>query len=234
MRFPGLLFTFEGIEGCGKTTQMDLAEASLRRTSYEVFRTREPGGTPVGERIRSVFLAAEHRFMAPVTELMLVEACRAQLVRERIRPELERGSLVLCDRFTDATLAYQGYGRGLDLDLIEGLNRLAGDGIEPDRTFLFDCPVEVGLRRMRRRYQEADDSVIRPGPDRLEAEERAFHERIREGYLAIGSKHGGRIRILDTTREKERVHLEVMEHVWAAVREREEQCPLRKSSDRSG
>jgi len=166
---------------------------------------------------------------------MLIEACRAQLVREKIRAELARGALVLCDRFTDATLAYQGFGRGLDLELIERLNRLACEEIEPDLTFLFDCPVEVGLGRLHGRYQQGGGSGTPGGrPDRLEGEERAFHERVRQGYLSIAAKQAQRILTLDATRQEETVHRAVMQHVREVLRRRETPCPLRESSVRSG
>ena len=125
-----MFVTFEGIEGCGKTTHMGLAAERLASEGYPVVQTREPGGTRIGEQIRSVLLSPEHGNMSPVAELLLYEACRAQLIAELVRPELETGSLVLCDRYFDATTAYQGYGRGLDLDLIERLNDAAGQGID--------------------------------------------------------------------------------------------------------
>jgi dTMP kinase len=228
----GVLFTFEGIEGSGKTTQMELVAAVLDLEGYRVIRTREPGGTVIGERIRSVLLAAEHHTMAPVTELMLIQACRAQLVREVIRPGLEGAGVILCDRFTDATIAYQGFGRGLDLNLIERLNQVASDGIEPDLTLLFDCPVEVGFQRIARRYGQGKQPETQPGPDRLEAEERAFHERVCEGYRVLASSQGARIRVLDAAGDKETTHRAVMGHIRKALEEKG--CRSRRSSARIG
>jgi dTMP kinase len=215
-----MFITFEGIEGCGKTTHLSLAAESLVSKGYPVLQTREPGGTRIGERIRSVLLSPEHRNMSPMTELLLYEACRAQLIAEHVQPELEKGSLVLCDRYTDATMAYQGFGRGLDLDLVDRLNHLAGQGIEPDLTVLLDCSVEEGLQRIRTRYERDEKGNRQGGPDRLEAEERAFHERIRQGYLRLAEKHKGRIRRVDSSEEVEVVHAKVMDCLCQAMKER--------------
>jgi len=215
----GVLITFEGVEGAGKTTQMRRAESSLRRAGHAVFVTREPGGTRIGERVRELLLAPEHRNMSPVTELMLYEACRAQIVAEIIRPQLERGSVVLCDRFSDATVAYQGHGRGLDLDLIAALNRTAVGDAEPDLTLILDCPVAEGLARVRGRLGDGADG--RPaGLDRLESEALAFHERVRSGYLAIAAGAPARVRVLDTRREPDAVHEEIMVHISRLLRAR--------------
>jgi len=226
----GVFFSFEGIEGSGKTTQLELASKALEEGGCLVFHTREPGGTAIGEKIRSVLLGAEHRDMSPIAELLLIQACRAQLMAEKIRPELEQGKVVLCDRFTDATLAYQGYGRGLNLDLIEFLNRTASGGIEPDLLLLFDCPVAEGFQRLQRRYQEAGKPEAWKGPDRMEAEGRLFHEKVRQGYLALASSRGTRIRVLDATRDRSAIHQEVMVHIWRTIKDKG--CLLTKSSDR--
>lgn len=159
--------------------------------------------------------------MSPVAELLLYEACRAQLSVERVRPELEAGKLVLCDRYFDATTAYQGYGRGLDLDLIEHLNDAAGQGIEPDVTILLDCTVEKGFERIRSRYQDHARQGGQGAPDRMETEDRAFHERIRNGYLTLAERHGHRIRIVDASRDVEQVHGKVMDCLHQALKERE-------------
>lgn len=215
----GVFITFEGIEGCGKTTQMRRAEASLRQGGHPVFLTREPGGTRIGERIREVLLAPEHGSMAPLTELLLYEACRAQIVTELIRPELARRSVVLCDRFSDATVAYQGYGRALDLELIDSLNRTAVGGTEPDLTLLLDCPVELGLARVRGRLGTGAGGGP-GGLDRLESEATAFHQRVRDGYLAIAARDPGRVRVLDARRDADAVHEESMLHISRLLRER--------------
>lgn len=213
----GMFITFEGIEGSGKTTQMRLAAAKLATDGHPVFETREPGGTQIGEQIRSVLLSPENGSMSPITELLLYEACRAQLIAEQIRPELEKGSLVLCDRYFDATTAYQGYGRGLDLDLVERLNRIAGQGIEPDLTILLDCTVEQGLERIQDRYRNGPKGVGTGSPDRMESEDKAFHEKIRQGYLCLAEKHGRRIRLVDASEDAETVHARVMDHLGKAL-----------------
>ena len=213
----GLFITFEGIEGSGKTTHMGLTAEKLASEGRPVFRTREPGGTRIGEKIRSVLLSPDHGNMSPVTELLLYEACRAQLIAEQVRPELEKGSLVLCDRYFDATTAYQGFGRGLDLDLVEGLNRIAGQGIEPDLTILLDCTVEQGLERIRGRYRNEPKGSCSGAPDRMESEDKAFHERIRQGYLRLAEKYGQRIRLVDASGDLETVHARVMDCLGKAL-----------------
>jgi dTMP kinase len=216
-----MFITFEGIEGSGKTTHMGLAAEELRSRGYSVIRTREPGGTLIGEQVRTVLLSPEHGNMSPVTELFLYEACRAQLIAECIRPELEAGNLVLCDRYFDATTAYQGYGRGLDLDLIERLNDAAGQGLEPDLTILLDCTVETGFERIRSRYRNDSAKGGEGAPDRMETEDRAFHERIRRGYLRLAEKHDHRIRVVDATGALEDVQGKVMDCLRQALKERE-------------
>jgi dTMP kinase len=216
-----MFVTFEGIEGCGKTTQMGLAAERLVSEGSRVVQTREPGGTRIGEQIRSVLLSPEHGNMSPVAELLLYEACRGQLVAELVRPELEKGALVFCDRYFDATTAYQGYGRGLDLDLIEGLNDAAGQGIAPDLTILLDCTVEKGFERIRSRYQDQSRKGGQGAPDRMETEDTAFHERIRNGYLTLAEKHGHRIRVVDASGGLEEVHRKVMDCLRQVLKERD-------------
>jgi len=226
----GLFITFEGVEGAGKTTQMDLVEARLKAAGLPVFRTREPGGTVIGEQIRSVLLARQSAGMDPLAELFLIEAARAQLVAERIRPEIEAGSVVLCDRFTDATLAYQGYGRGMDVALIEELNEAATAGLRPDLTLLLDCPTETGLERIRRRLSGTSREG---GPDRMEAESRGFHERVRQGYLRLAAADPVRIRVVDGVGRVEEVQERVFEHIQRLIEKPEAACRLRRSSDRT-
>jgi dTMP kinase len=190
----GLFITFEGVEGSGKTTQLQTLRSQLTAAGRDVVETRDPGGTAIGTQIRSVLLDHENRGMAEVAELCLYEASRAQLVREVIRPALAQGRIVLCDRFTDSTVAYQGYGRGLDLNVIARLNAMATDGVSPDLTLLLDLDPEVGLARARRRVCQE-----RASQDRIEQEEMSFHRRVRDGYRALAAAEPGRVAILDAS-----------------------------------
>lgn len=182
----GLLVTFEGPEGSGKTTLIEALAARLGERGCEALILREPGGTDIGERIRSILLDMASRDMCAETELLLMEASRAQLVREKIVPALEAGLLVLCDRFADASVAYQGFGRGLGDKLVERLNRFATGGLQPDLTFLCMLPPAAGRARL----------VQRP-TDRLDRETLAFHERVYEGYLAMAASRQARMVVLD-------------------------------------
>ena len=196
-----LFITFEGVEGSGKTTQIQRLKKYLTQKGIRCKVTREPGGCPVSEKIRKILLNPDHGEMVPTTELLLYEAARAQHVEEVIKPFLERGGVILCDRFSDASLAYQGYGRRIDLKWIQGLNRLSSQGIRPDVTFLLDCPSDVGLRRAIRRNR----TLKQEGEDRFEREEVEFHRRVREGYLAIARKEPDRVKVIDTRQGEERV-----------------------------
>ncbi len=190
----GLFITFEGGEGSGKTTQLRLLARRLRAFPEEVVETRDPGGTTIGKEIRTLLLSPESVRMSESAELLLYEASRAQLVREVIAPALARGAIVLSDRFTDSTLAYQGYGRGLDRNLIHRLNQLATAGLRPDLTLLLDVDPQVGLARCARMA-----SAEATSRDRIEQEPLAFHLRTREGYLALAGQEPGRIRVLDAS-----------------------------------
>lgn len=200
----GFFITFEGIEGCGKSTQLELLKAHLEKKGRRVLSVREPGGTLLGERVRSVLLNGTEEGIDPWAELFLYEACRAQLVAKVIRPALAEGKVVLSDRFFDSTLAYQGFGRGLDAEKIESLNALATGGLVPDLTFLVDCAEEVGLKRAWARI----DASTGAREDRFEKEELAFHRRVREGFLAI-AKAAPRVRVIDGSREISTVHGEI-------------------------
>jgi dTMP kinase len=203
----GKFVTFEGIEGCGKTTQIKLATAWLAERNISVLATAEPGGTPLGLKIRETLLNRGPCSIGAEAELLLFAAARAQHVRETILPALKRDHWVLCDRFADATFAYQGFGRGLDTGFIRTLNAFSALSLHPDLTFLFDIPVETGLARAKRRT-----AGVRPeaAEDRFEQEDRAFHGRIREGYLALAAGEPERFRIIDGTMDVEAVQREVI------------------------
>jgi dTMP kinase len=189
----GLFLTLEGIEGAGKSTVADLIGSSLTRQGIAVRLTREPGGTPLAERVRRIVLERGTESVSPVTETLLMFAARALHVENVIRPALARGEWVVCDRFTDATRAYQGGGRGVDLGLIDALAGAVHGDLEPDCTLLLDLPVEAGLARARSR-QGATATA-----DRFEAENVAFFERVRAAYRALAAREPGRIRVIDAT-----------------------------------
>jgi dTMP kinase len=200
----GAFVTLEGGEGSGKSTQLALLAERLRAADVPVTVLREPGGTVVGDRVRELLLDPAHAGLAARAELLLYEASRAELVAERISPRLDAGDVVLCDRFTDSTLAYQGYGRGLDLDGIATLNDWATGGLRPDLTILLDVDPALGLARATRSA----------GADRLEAEDVAFHRRVREGFLAIARESAGRVVVLEADAPAE----ELASTVWEMLR----------------
>ncbi|GAB4372842.1 MAG: dTMP kinase [Deltaproteobacteria bacterium] len=203
---PAPFVTFEGIEGSGKTTQIRRLSAYLERKGIPHRVTREPGGTPLADEIRALLLSPRKEAVFPETELLLYEAARAQHVREVILPARAAGEAVLCDRFCDATLAYQGYSRGIDPARIEELNRFASGGIAPDLTLLFDIPPEEGIRRVEGRG----------GRDRIESESREFHRAVREGYLRLAERFPARILPLDGALPED----DLFRRVQAAVAER--------------
>ena len=200
----GLFITFEGVEGAGKSSQIRRLAANLEKEGVPVLVTREPGGPPISERIRELLLERRHHKMVGTTELLLYAAARSQHVVECIAPALAEGQVVISDRFGDATTAYQGHGRGLDLELIHRLNRVATGGLVPDLTIVLDVPVKVGLGRARRR---------RRSMDRLEIENLEFHQRVREGYLAIAKEDPHRVAVINSRRNPKRVHDEIRELV---------------------
>jgi len=202
----GLFITLEGVEGSGKTTQARILADALRSRGYRAGVTREPGGTRAGEAIRAIFLDAAVA-LAPVAELLLVLADRAQHVREKLRPAMAAGEIVITDRYCDSTFAYQGFGRGFDLKLVRDLNHLASDAMKPDLTFVLDCPVELGLARIKARRSAAAT------PDRFESEQLAFHRRVREGFLTVAREEPDRVRLIDSTRAAEEVSATILEAV---------------------
>ncbi|MFO7775147.1 MAG: dTMP kinase [Candidatus Hydrogenedentota bacterium] len=201
----GVFITIEGVEGCGKTTQLGCLSRHLTETGYPVETTREPGGTPIAEAVRAMLLDPAHTAMTPTTELLLYEAARAQHVSERIRPALEAGCVVLCDRFVDSTTAYQGGGRGMAWEMLNQLHAIATDGLWPHLTILLDVLVEEGRQR-------AQSGRSR---DRIEGESLAFHERVRQAFLQIAAQEPERVRVVEGNQPIENVR----ERVTALVEE---------------
>ena len=189
----GVFLTFEGIEGCGKSTQARRLAARLEALGVPCLLTLEPGGTPIGQKIRRILLDQDHQDLPPLSELFLYEADRALHMEQVIRPAIARKQWVVCDRFFDATTVYQGYARDQDLDMIRFLNAKASFGITPDLTFLIDCPVEVGIARALKRNASLADS----GQDRFEKEKMAFHMAVRKGYLSLATEGPERFVVVD-------------------------------------
>jgi len=211
----GFFITFEGVEGCGKTTQIKLLSELLSARGIRAVLTREPGGCPIADKIRAILLDAENRALAPLAELMLYAAARAQHVTEVISPALEAGQIVLCDRFCDATVAYQSFGRGIDRGIIDNLNRHACQGVSPDLTVLVDCDPCVGLERARRRIEATSG----PREERFELEELAFHNQVRVGYLQLAADEPDRFIIIDGTSCIEEIFAAVSAQVLARIPE---------------
>jgi len=195
----GLFITTEGTDGSGKTTQIRLMEAYLREKGYEVVVTREPGGTGIGEKIRSLILAPKNTEMSETTEMLLYASARAQLVNELIEPAIKAGRIVICDRFVDSSYAYQGFGRGIDLRTIEGINEVALNGIKPDLTFFFDIDPKTALLRR----------IATTGADRIEKEAFDFHVRVYNGYRDLARIYTERIKTIDGNRSVEEIFEEV-------------------------
>jgi len=190
---PGRFITFEGMDGCGKTTQLRLLAAALREKGVEVVETVEPGGTEIGRQIRRILLDPANAEIHARAELLLYFASRAQNVEQVIRPALAAGHTVLCDRFTDSTLIYQGCGRGLDPAIVIELDRIACQGLRPDTTFLIDIDAMTGLARAKHRNRHAAG----PPESRIDEESAAFHTRIRQGYLDLAASDPARFIVID-------------------------------------
>jgi len=197
-----LFIVFEGGEGCGKSTQTRALHRRLSKDGFGAIMTREPGGTKLGERVRHHLKRTNETRISPLAELFLIATARAQLVSEIIRPELEKGKTVICDRFTPSTLAYQGYGRGLDIDAVRDVNDIATDGMSPDLIVLLDMPVEVGLGRKKSKER-----------DRFESESLAFHTRVRRGYLDLANADPERWLVVDGRLPRKAIE----ENIWERV-----------------
>ncbi len=202
----GLFVTFEGIDFSGKTTQIALLREKLQGIGRQVLVVREPGGTVISEKIRDLLLDRSHAELSRRAELFLYSAARAQIVDEQIVPALQQAKVVLCDRYYDSTTAYQGYGRGLDLDQVETINRFATDNLEPDLTFLLDLdPLQAQARRI----------AGGEAPDRMEDQADAFHLKVRAGYLEIARQNSHRFHIMDASRSTE----ELSSEIWETIRQ---------------
>lgn len=198
-----MLITFEGIDGCGKSTQAALLAERLRKENIEVLLLREPGGTELSEQVRNILLNKEFaHHLTPEAELLLFAASRAQLVREVILPALERMAIVILDRFTDSTVAYQGFGRGIPLSHIEHVNELASSDLEPDLTFLLDIPLDLAISRRKNSKN-----------DRIESETATFYSHVLQGYMYQAQHHSGRINVLNGEDSIEAIH----QNIWRLV-----------------
>ncbi len=195
-----LFITFEGGEGCGKSVQTRTLYNRLSKLSIPAVLTHEPGGTPLNKKIRSWLKRADNIKISPLAELLLFNASRTQLIDEVIRPELEKGKVVICDRYTDSTIAYQSYGRGLDMETVRAVNNVATGGLKPNLTVLLDISAQEGLARKKRR-------------DRFEQEDIAFHQRVREGYLKLAKEEPQRWLAIDATQSKDKI----AEIIWHKV-----------------
>jgi len=198
MQERGKFITFEGIDGCGKSTQAKRLFSRLRKIGIPAILTLEPGGTKIGNHIRKILLDPKNKNIFSLTELFLYMADRAQHVNEIIIPSLSKGVWVISDRFYDATVAYQGHGRGIDISFIELLNQKICNGIKPDITFLLDCPVELAIKRALRR--KSDENQLR-----FEQEELRFHNMVREGYLLIAKKDKERVMIVNAVESIDKI-----------------------------
>jgi dTMP kinase len=210
----GKFITFEGLDGTGKSTQMRKLAVVLREAGHKVIETREPGGTPTAEKIRKVLLDSGTAGLAPLAEMALMFASRAQHIAEVIEPELAAGNIVLCDRFTDSTEAYQGSGRRLGSQPVRELHRILCGDLQPDLTILMDSNPHASVRRARRRNQRASKSSSRSHDEnRFEQETRSFFGRVREGYLAIAKREPERVAIVDARGTPEQTHRKILEVV---------------------
>lgn len=197
-----MFITLEGVEGSGKTSQMDAIAACLESAGYPVTLTREPGSTKIGGRIRSILLDPDHHGMAPLCELLLYGADRAQHLAQVVRPALEAGETVVCDRFADATRVYQGVVRGVDVAQVEQVHQMVVGNLVPDLTFLFDLDPEIGLARTRR---DLDQGLRNDAESRFEKETLSFHAAVRQGYLDLAGRESQRFNIIDASRPQAEV-----------------------------
>lgn len=203
-----MFITFEGPEGSGKSSQLPALASFIASRGYDVVSTREPGGTRIGNQIREILMRMDNTELHPRTEILLFQAARAQLIEELILPSLAEGKVILCDRYGDSTLAYQGYGHGLDLDRLKMILEFATSGLKPDLTILLDVDVMVGLKRKKAKEEW----------NRMDAFELSFHERVRRGYHELVSQEPARWKIVDASQSQEQVQEDIRQIVLDALR----------------
>jgi dTMP kinase len=203
----GIFITFEGPDGSGKTTQLKKLGEELKKLGHDVLVTREPGGTSISDKIRSIILDPVHEEMVDQAEVLLYAASRAQHVHQLILPALEAGRIVLCDRFIDASVAYQAYGLGVDVDIVKAISRYASSGLEASRTYILDVPVEISLARLHHRASGSGANAQQL--DRIEHKHVDYHSRVREGFHQIASDHPDRVRVVNANRSVEDIATEI-------------------------
>lgn len=206
----GLFITLEGTDGSGKTTQINMLSDYFSQRGYRVVCTREPGGTPIGEKIREIIIDKNNKEMTNVTEALLYAAARAQLVSQVIEPVLKDGGVVISDRFLDSSLVYQGFARGMGENFIRNINRAAVNSLEPDITFLLKLKPEDSIARKSKQAEL----------DRLEAEKANFHQRVFDGYVSLARKNKDRIKVIDALKSPEDIHTEMLRHIESFIKER--------------
>lgn len=202
-----MFITFEGGEGAGKTTQIEMLKAALEAKGHQVVMTREPGGTPEAEKIRELLVQRDGGNWTALAEVMLFFTARHMHVETKIKPALADGKVVICDRFTDSTIAYQGYGHGFSLDTLDEVQKLTIGDFKPDRTFILDIPVNVGLERAGKRMDGHGDGSTEDRYERMKTE---FHERLREGFLSIAAMDAHRCVVIDAQQPIEHIHDEII------------------------
>jgi dTMP kinase len=204
----GIFITFEGPDGAGKTTQLKKLAEELKKQGLDVLVTREPGGTAISDQIRSIILDPVNKEMVDQAEVLLYAASRAQHVHQLILPALAAGRIVLCDRFIDASVAYQAYGLGVDVDMVKAISRYASSGLQATRTYILDVPVEVSLARLHHRASGMGENAQQL--DRIEQKNVDYHSRVREGFHQIAADHPERVRVVNANRNEE----EIAKEIW--------------------
>jgi len=204
----GIFITFEGPDGAGKTTQLKKLAEELKKQGHDVLVTREPGGTAISDQIRSIILDPVNKEMVDQAEVLLYAASRAQHVHQLILPALAAGRIVLCDRFIDASVAYQAYGLGVDVDMVKAISRYASSGLQATRTYILDVPVEVSLARLH--HRASGTGVNAQQLDRIEQKNVDYHSRVREGFHQIAADHPERVRVINANRNEE----EIAKDIW--------------------